>query len=88
MADPKSTMDHCIEDVVSARGSLHTGGEDYFSHLEVAYEKSPQLMQVLTSLHVDSSTGLPHENHEKYVLLRNGAVSYIYLARMQSVQWF
>ena len=79
MEDPKAIMDQCVQQaVVAGRDSLHT--EDPLANFELTGNKTDQLQLVLELLDCNRDDQIAHDNHKKYVLNRNGATSFVYLA--------
>lgn len=84
-ADPKQVMDQCVQEaVVAGRQSLHS--DDPLANFEVTGAKSDQLQLVLELLDCNREDQIAHDNHKKYVLNRNGATSFVYLADSSNSQ--
>lgn len=78
--DVRASMDQCLETIkTTGRSSLQSDNPLAGLPLEMTSEKPAALRKLLGLLEIEADR-VAHENHRKYILLRDGVTSYVYLA--------
>ena len=81
----RNTMNNCIDTIRKSGRSTLNANEDPLAAMQFTSDKPRELENILKVLGIQQER-VAHDKHSKYVLLREGVTSYVYLAKCQSVQ--